>query len=263
MTTPPPIPSNSSQANNIAAPTITPTITPTIVPTMNIDYTKTVNVKKVPFDGTEASFFLWTTQVLGFAETYSCAQALLGTITVPPASAVLSDADPDAHKLLQGRRANSTAMDLLRISLTDDIRVDQIYTSRIPELPQGSARKVWLNLHKMFYPVRTEKMHELKNEFTMCTLTRENTNPAIRFAQLDKICQVLIDAYKLTTYEYTDVLQHSMYNTKPFMYQIILGINKDRFAPEIKRHAADNSFQFTVTLESVQEEFRHKFASSK
>jgi hypothetical protein len=157
----------------------------------------------------------------------------------------------------------STAMVLLRISLTDDIRVDQIYTRRTPELPQGSARKVWLNLHKMFYPVSTENMHELKNEFTMCTLTRDDTNPAIWFAQLNKIRQKLIDDYKLTTYEDTDVLQHIMYNTKPFMYQIILGINKDRLAHEIKRHDADNTFQFTATLESVQEEFRQKFASSK
>jgi hypothetical protein len=85
MTTPSPSPSNSSHANNNAAPTITRTI--------KTDYTKTVNVKKVPFEGTEASFYLWTTQVLGYAETYNCAQALYGTITVPPHSAVLSDAD--------------------------------------------------------------------------------------------------------------------------------------------------------------------------
>jgi hypothetical protein len=95
VTTPPPSLSNSRNANNNAAPTITPTL--------NTDYTETVYVKKVPFDGTEASFYLWTTQVLGFAETYNCAQAFLGTITVPPALAVLSDADPDEHKLLQGQ----------------------------------------------------------------------------------------------------------------------------------------------------------------
>jgi hypothetical protein len=82
--------------------------------------------QEVPFYGTDASFYLWTTQIFGFAETYNCAQALLSTITVTPASAVLIDADPDEHKLLQGRRANSTAMVLLRISLTDDISVDQI-----------------------------------------------------------------------------------------------------------------------------------------
>jgi hypothetical protein len=65
----------------------------------------------------------------------------LGTIKVPPASNVLSDAAADEHKLFQGRRANSKEIVILRISLTDDISVDQIYTSRTPELPQGSARK--------------------------------------------------------------------------------------------------------------------------
>jgi hypothetical protein len=125
----------------------------------------------------------------------------LGTITVPPASAVCIDPDPDEHKLLQGRRANSTAMVLLCISLTDEISVDQSYTSRTPELLQGSARRDWLNLHKMFYPVSTEKMHELKNDFTMCKLTRDDTNPASWFAQLNKIRQKLIDDYSLTTYD--------------------------------------------------------------
>jgi hypothetical protein len=59
----------------------------------------------------------------------------------------------------------------------------------------------------------------------MSTLTREEANPAIWFAQLNKIRQKLIDDYSLTTYEDTDVLQHIMTNTKPFMYQIIMGIN--------------------------------------
>jgi hypothetical protein len=54
-----------------------------------------------------------------------------------------------------------------------------------------------------------------------------------------------------------------MYNTMPFMYQIILGITKDILAHEVKRHDADNTFEFTVTLESVLKEFRQKFASSK
>jgi hypothetical protein len=37
------------------------------------------------------------------------------------------------------------------------------------------------------------------------------------------------------------------------MYQIILGINTDILAHEIKRPDAVNAFEFTVTLESVQE----------
>jgi hypothetical protein len=52
-----------ANANNNAAPAPT---TPTN--NMNNDYTKAVNLKKVPFDGTEASY-IWTTQILGFAET--------------------------------------------------------------------------------------------------------------------------------------------------------------------------------------------------
>jgi hypothetical protein len=116
---------NTINANNNAAPA---------TPTVNTDYTKAVNVKKVPFDGTEAAIYLSTTQLLGFSETYNCTQAHLGTITFLAASAVLSDADPYEHKLFQGRRASSTAMVLLRISLTDDIIVDQIYTSRTPEV---------------------------------------------------------------------------------------------------------------------------------
>jgi hypothetical protein len=182
-------PNTNPNAHNNAAPTPT-------APTMNKDYTKTVNVKKVPFDGFQDSFYLWTTQIVGFAETYNCAQALLGTITVPPASAVLSNADPDKHKLLQGRRANSTAMVFLCISLTDYISVDPIYTCKTQELPSGFANIAWLNLHKMFYRVSTERMHELKNEFTMSIFHRYDTNPAIWFAQLNKISQNLIDDYK-------------------------------------------------------------------
>jgi hypothetical protein len=51
-------------------------------------YTLSINVKKVPFEGTEASFYLWTTQILGFAESYACEQATLGNIAVPPSSTV-------------------------------------------------------------------------------------------------------------------------------------------------------------------------------
>jgi hypothetical protein len=112
----------------------------------------------------------------------------------------------------------------------------------------------------MFYPVSKEKMHELKIELTMCTFTRDDTNPAIWFAQLNKICHKLIEDYNLTTYEDAEVLQHIMFNTKPFIYQII---NKDRLAHEIKRHTADPTFVITVTLDFFQEEFSQKIALSK
>jgi hypothetical protein len=76
-------------------------------------------------------------------------------------------------------------------------------------------------------------MHELTNDFIMCILHRDGTNPAIWFAQLNKIRQKLIDDYKLTTNGDSDVLRHIVYNTKPLMNQIILGINKYQLAYEI------------------------------
>jgi hypothetical protein len=243
-------PPHDPNDKNNAAPT-------PIKPTIITDFTKTDYVKNVQFDGTEASFYLWTTQILGFAETCNCG------ISVPPASAFISAADPAEHKLLQGRRATSTAMVLLRISLTDYISLDQLYTCKTPEIPTGSARKACLNLHKMFYPVSTKRMHELKNEFTMCILHRDDKIPSIWFAQLNKIRQELTDDYKLTTFEDTDVLQHIMYDTKLSMYKIILCISKDCLAHEMEQDAADNTFVFTVTLESVQEKLREKFAASK
>jgi hypothetical protein len=60
----------------------------------------------------------------------------------------------------------------------------------------------------------------------MFNLNRDDTNPAIWFAQLNKICQKLVDDYKLTTFEDAVVLQRIMYNTKPAMNLIILGMNK-------------------------------------
>jgi hypothetical protein len=97
------------------------------------DYAK--GVKKVPFDGTHENFYLWTTQLLGIAETNNCEQALLGTIAVPASSAKL-DATKDAGKeLLAARRANSTAMCLIRISLTDKVSQSALYNSKTTDLP--------------------------------------------------------------------------------------------------------------------------------
>jgi hypothetical protein len=120
---------------------------------MNTDYTKSVNVKKVPFDGTEASFFFWTTQIVGFAETYNCEQALMGSITVPPSSAGFCDTEPAEKKLLMGRNANSTAMVILHNPSQMTV---QFFTFRAPVLRLCCTRKAWLDLHMMFYPVSTE-----------------------------------------------------------------------------------------------------------
>jgi hypothetical protein len=42
---------------------------PNTTNTMDTVYTKSVNVNKVIFDGSESSFYLWTTQILVSTET--------------------------------------------------------------------------------------------------------------------------------------------------------------------------------------------------
>jgi hypothetical protein len=102
------------------------------------DYAK--GVKKVPFDGTKESLYLWTTLLMGFAETYGRDQALLGTLTVPPFQLTTLDPyDPLDKILLAARKANSTAMCLLRRSLTYQISQIALYSSKTTELPGGTA----------------------------------------------------------------------------------------------------------------------------
>jgi hypothetical protein len=126
-----PLPQARPQAPQSQAPQ--PQALPTQVPIM-ADYAE--GVKKVPFDGTQENFYLWTTQLLGFGETYNCEQALLGQLKVPAYYDVL---DPTTDKeLLLVRRANSTAK---RISLTDKISQSALYNSKTKELPLGSAAK--------------------------------------------------------------------------------------------------------------------------
>jgi hypothetical protein len=116
-------------------------------------------VKIVPFDGTQENFYLWTTQLLGFAETYNCEQSLLGTLTVPSSTDGLDSPNADKKKLLLARRANSTAMWLLRISLIDKISESALYNFKTKDLPLGCAAKAWTKLFTLYYPVNVNKMN--------------------------------------------------------------------------------------------------------
>jgi hypothetical protein len=105
------------------------------------DYAK--GAKKVPFDGTKENFYLWTTQLLGLEETYGCDQAFIGKLTVPPVTLINLDAiDPLDKILLPARKANSTAMCLLSISLTDKISQSALYNSKTTRLPESSEGRV-------------------------------------------------------------------------------------------------------------------------
>jgi hypothetical protein len=167
-------------------------VLPTPVPIM-ADYAK--GVKKVPFDRTQENFYLGTTQLLGFAETYNCEQVLLGTLTVLESTDALDPTKADEKELLVARRANSTAMCLLRISLTDKISQSALYNSKTKYLPLGCAAKAWINLYTLYYPVNVNKMNELKKDFARSTLYKDDKIPDEWFAELYSIRQRLEDDY--------------------------------------------------------------------
>jgi hypothetical protein len=111
------------------------------------DYAK--GVKKVQFDGTHENFYLWTNQLIDFAETCNSEQAFLGTLKVPASTDKLdSTKDADKEKLA-AIRANSTAMCLLRIPLTDKVSQSELFNSKTTDLPLGSTAKAWKILYKL------------------------------------------------------------------------------------------------------------------
>jgi hypothetical protein len=112
------------------------------------------------------------TQLLGITETYGCDQALLGTLAVPPVTLVNLDPKVPLDKILLS--ANSTAMCLLRISVTDKISQSALYNSKTP---RGSAQQACDNLHKLFYPINISKMNKLKGDFVRSTLFKDDMNP--------------------------------------------------------------------------------------
>jgi hypothetical protein len=105
----------------------------------------------------------------------------------------------DKEKLF-ARLANSTAMCLLRISLTDKDSQSALYCSKTTDLSLGSAAKAWKNFYKIYYPDHVDKINELKKEFARSTLYKDDINPDEWFAELYYICQRLEDDYKLDQY---------------------------------------------------------------
>jgi hypothetical protein len=225
-----------------------------------LDYVK--GVKKVPFDSTKENFYLWTTQLLGFAETHSFDQDLLGNLTVPPIQLLNLGANNPLDKiLLNARKANSTAMCLLRISLTDKISQRALYKSNTTDLPGGSAQKAWKNLHKLFYPININKMNELKGAFFRSTLLKDDMNRYEWFGDLYSLHQRLTDDYNLTTFGDEEMMNQIIYNTKPLAYQMQYTFIKDQLAIEAIYFAKYGTYVKEVTLESVQVKFSKIYAT--
>jgi hypothetical protein len=141
------------------------------------DYAK--GVKNVSFDGTIEIFYLWTTQLLGSVATYSCKQAIIGTVTIPKATDVFDETQDADKKLLLARKMNDTAMCLFNQSLTDKVSQMALYNGITTELPDGYAAKVWKNMVKLYHAKNITKMNDLKSEFVKSTLYSDCTLPLV------------------------------------------------------------------------------------
>jgi hypothetical protein len=177
---------------------------------------------------------------------------LLGTLTVP-ASTVKHDSTkyPDKEQLA-ARRANSTAMCLLRFSFTDKVSQSALYNAKTTHLPLGSASKVWKNLYKLYYPVNFNKMNYLKMKFVRSTLYKDDRNPDEWFAEFYSIRQRLEDDDNLYQYGDSVMLYQIIYNTKIAAYQMQLTISKDQINTEAIRLKANRTYNREDTLEYVQ-----------
>jgi hypothetical protein len=110
-------------------------------------------LRRSPLMGHLRTFICGQLSYMCFTETYNCEQALLGMLKVPASTEKLASTKNADKDKLAARRANSTAMCLLRISLTDKVSQSALYNSKTTDLPLGSAAKAWKNLYKLYYPV--------------------------------------------------------------------------------------------------------------
>jgi hypothetical protein len=186
---------------------------------------------------------------------------LIGTLTVPASTDVLDPTNADEKKLLLARRANSTAMCFLRISLTEKISQSALYNSKTKELPLGCAKKAWNNLYTLYYPINFNKMNELKKDFARSTLYMDDKNPDEWFAELYSIRQRLEDDCDLDKYGDEEFLDQIFYNTKSPAYQMQVTILKDQINTESISLKNDTSYVKEVTLNYVQAKFREKYST--
>ena len=98
------------------------------------------SVKVIPFTGKRDEFFLWSIRFLSYCSVQGCKDVLLGVDIPPNASVNIDETTVAGKEDLRKRKANSTAMTLLNLSLTDMVSVNAVYNSRTPGQPDGNAK---------------------------------------------------------------------------------------------------------------------------
>jgi hypothetical protein len=169
------------------------------------------SVKVIPFTGKRDEFFLWSVRFLSYCEVQGCKKVLLGLEIPPNSSARIDETIPAGVEQMRIRKANSTAMTLLNLSLTDMVSVNAVYNSKTPGLPDGNAAIAWHNLKEIYSPTSISRKNELIQEFNTCCLIKEEMNPDEFFAKLEYIRMQLLVDYQIN-YDKDKMKQHILYN---------------------------------------------------
>jgi hypothetical protein len=104
--------------------------------------------QKIPlFDGKREKFAQWSFTFLSFCMIAGCKDVLtLDTIITPAEATVLDPANAAHADTIRRRKANSTAYALLTITVTGATGFQAVRNGVTPTLPNGSARRAWVNL---------------------------------------------------------------------------------------------------------------------
>jgi Zinc knuckle len=137
------------------------------------------------------------------------------------------------------------------MAIQDFVSYNAVYSAITPDLPDGDARKAWLNLEKIFKPVSNASKHEKEQKFNQCALTKEDKNTDEFFSDLEKIrLQLKLDHSE----EYSDnkVISQIVYNTHPGIYRTITTMLKRDFNRGLE-----------LNLSEAQNDLRQIYAQQK
>jgi len=181
-------------------------------------------IRTVPFDGKTSSYDLWKEKLLSLCTIKGCAGVLIADQPDMPKDSDILDPTNDANKILL-RAANTLAYSMLILSCSDHVSMQLVTSAKTSDLPNGDARKAWLNLQAVHEPKSRSDRFELEQKFNQCMLTQDNKNPDEWFAELETIKARLEKDFKVIITD-ESFISHIIFNLKPKFYQILLTMVK-------------------------------------
>lgn len=144
-------------------------------------------IRILTFDGQDKNWNMWSKKFLARASYQGYKEVLVSdSIVVPSASEILSDAKDSDKQKLKLRVANQKAYDALILAMSDETCFNLVDESKTTALPEGDARKAWLNLEEKFRPTKGLAMMEVLTKFNRSIL-KEGDDPLPWILELEKL----------------------------------------------------------------------------